>query len=114
MPDHFSMCSYGAISASTFNLRLPNWDEELFVHDFGGSFEFNTIHHFILKNNYWVVVSDRRFYETSAIFNVPRTYDFKTRDLRVPRSKALSVLRTDRRANTIDASEYDWAGDVTT
>lgn len=112
MTDHFRVSCNRAISASPLNFGLPNRYEIFWVHYLWCSLEFNTVHHFVFKNNYRIIVSNGSLYQTSAIFYVPWAYNFKTRYLRIPRSKALSVLCSDRCTNTINSSENDRASNV--
>lgn len=107
--NHLSVGSNGNIRASSLNLGLTNWKDEVHIHDLIIDFELNSIHHFVFEENNGVVVSDCSLEKTSAILDAPRTDYLESWYLRVPSAEALGVLSANACADTINSAENNWA-----
>ena len=110
--DHFGVGDNSAVSASSLDLSLADGDDEIFVHNRLVVLKLDTVHHLVLEEHDGIIVTDGGLEEATSVLDAPGADDFESWDLSVPGSKALSMLGTNSRADTINSAEDDRAGEV--
>jgi hypothetical protein len=78
--NHLGESSDSNISSFSLYLGLVQRKNEIFIINVVGVVKGNTVHHFIFKEDNWVIISNRSLKETSKIFYIPRYHDLKSRD----------------------------------